>query len=187
MKDGTSLIVHIHRLKRAYGPGPEAFTSAPTPLTKRSDKPRQSKQVVAEPERMQHSNEGNSFEVRTKPPMNSNTSTAERECEQREIRTPSPGRSGQCDSEWEADSAHLRRKLQAGKSTREVTYQLHSRSVYEPEIEEQRRDEPSSATSSRSIREPVSEVPTPTQGEYSDQAITVHGHPYNLRSRTHST
>ena len=33
--------------------------------------------MVAEPERVQHSNEGNSFEVRTKPPMNSNASTAE--------------------------------------------------------------------------------------------------------------
>jgi hypothetical protein len=110
-----------------------------------------------------------------------------RECEQEEIHTPSPVRSGQCDPEWEPDSAHLRRKLRAGNSAREVTYQLRSRPVYEPGIEEQRREEPSSATSSQSIREPVPEVPTPTQGEDSDQATTVHGYPYNLRSRTCST
>ena len=161
LADGTSTIVHVNRLKRAYG---QETDSSKLPERKHNS---QAVPLKSNPENSE------TFEQNTEVPpytqVTENVFDNLSEIEDEDTSSSSP--SGDDESSWAPESLYLRRKLQSDKAPDDIAYRLRSRlvsrSAQEPELD--KKETENSNKSGNGITQDKEEIAS--------------SHSYNLRDR----
>jgi hypothetical protein len=109
--EGMSAVVHIHRLKRAYGQKPGTQTSTTKPCTLTGNSLNQPHTKPSQKEESEFSDKEITLGITSNPQVESEDSDSMEEMESGEVLTPRSVRRGQEDPDWEPSSVYLQRKL----------------------------------------------------------------------------
>jgi hypothetical protein len=160
-------VVHIDRLKRAHGQkldNPLPTTSSAFAKDSRMTRNRGNQSRTPEDE---DRTKGTNLEVRTNLQRDSHDDSAGA------TDILSPARQSQSDPDWQPESMYSQRKLRNDSNSKEITYQLRSRTIDEQDNEPLSR-KPSESTSAD---QPIQ------QSEFDNHSLSQPTHPYNLRKR----
>jgi hypothetical protein len=163
--------VHINRLKRAHVQEPEISTS--TPKIRVSQKRKKSKSDRKE----EDSNQEIPPVVRTRASVDDGDSEDSDDMESLTADHMSPVIQGQDSPQRKPGSLHSRRKSSNDNSSKEIAYQLRTRTVYGPE------QEAPCITGQDITSEAATVVHTTPHSRTDDQIMLETAHPYNLRKR----
>jgi len=172
LDDGTFTIVHINRLKEAYGlKQGDIEAKNRTKRGKQVKKLDQTRNTVPKERPIEVIEPGRGIPSRTYLAEEETESVSEPDDEVEIERE-------HCnDIEWTPGSLHLRRKLRDDKTTDDTAYHLRSRVV------SRSRPEPGSGTASTVANDEIGNDNT-QDFTLSDAAQSTVGHSYNLRNRT---
>jgi hypothetical protein len=177
LADGTSTIIHVNRLKRAYG---QVDAKDESPLRKRKNKTMKLRQPK------QSNYKGNPKLPETTGPDTEMPSYSKL----MEVRPDSTGetedesldslpREQGDDSDWDPGSSYLQRKLRNDKTTADVAYHLRSRLV------SRSGQETEGDKAGAEMNDPSGNEHAPTNTS-PDKTRLTSCHPYNLRNRIES-
>jgi hypothetical protein len=160
-------IVHINRLKKAYVQESEVLTPV------HSSKVQQRRKKSKSDNTREDSNQEILPEVRTRASVDENSNDSD-DIELLTAEHTNPVMQGQDSPQRKPSLSHSRRKSSDNDNSKEIAYQLRSRTVYEPEQEAPCIVNPNAISDSASV------VNTTPHSEIDMSKIT---HSYNLRKR----
>jgi transposase InsO family protein len=161
--EGIFTVVHINRLKRAYGQKPDdSLLTTSSAVAKDSRMAREGGNQSRTPED-EDGTRGTNLEVRTNLQIDSSSDDS----------AGATDVSSQGDPEGQPESTHSQRKLRNDSSLKDITYQLRSRTI------DKRDNEPLS----RKPSEDTSADQPTQQLDFDDHLLSQPTHSYNLRKR----